>query len=38
MEVRNLWEELKPIEGSIENLKEDYKRGITPELPYFIID
>jgi len=38
MEVKNLWDILTPIKGTIERLKEDYKRGITPQLPYFIID
>jgi hypothetical protein len=38
MEIKKLWDILEPLEGSIQNLKEDYKRGKAPHLPYFIID
>jgi len=37
MKINNLWSNLEPLESTIKTVKEDYKRGITPELPYFIV-
>lgn len=37
MTLPNLWNNLTPKEATLEKLKKDYERGITPDLPYFIV-
>ena len=37
MKMENLWSLLEPIEDSKEQLIKDYKSGITPNLPYFVV-
>ncbi len=37
MTLPNLWSNLIPKEETLEKLKKDYERGITPDLPYFIV-
>lgn len=37
MNLPNLWKSLTPKQNTLEALKKDYERGITPYLPYFIV-
>jgi hypothetical protein len=37
MTLPDLWNNLTPKEATLEKLKKDYERGITPDLPYFIV-
>ena len=37
MTLPNLWDNLAPKQETLEKLKKDYERGITPDLPYFIV-
>ena len=37
MTIENLWETLEPLAHKKELIVKDFKDGITPELPYFII-
>ncbi len=37
MTLPNLWDNLTPRRESLTQLKKDYERGITPDLPYFIV-
>jgi len=37
MILERLWEDLEPLAETLPQLKKDYARGITPELPYFIV-
>ena len=37
MTLPNLWKNLTPRTPTLTQLKKDYERGITPDLPYFIV-
>jgi len=38
MEINDLWEKLSPSPENIEIIKEDLKRGLAPNFPFFIVD
>ncbi|GEM_PF-423723 len=38
MNINHLWKTLQPPKDYLESIKEDYKRGITPYLPYFVVN
>ena len=37
MNIEGIWNKIKPIESTVEQLKRDLREGKVPELPYFII-
>ena len=37
MNIEGIWNKIKPIESTVEQLKRDLREGKVPELPYFIV-